>query len=828
MNYIAEFLLRSVSEKDAFCLFLHALRNKHLCCVYETNLPVLSDFMDIYEYQLSHNLPELSDHLKANNFLAPFYSIEWFTTLFTLSCPPVLTLGVWDLFFFGLKDALLRCAIAMMEILQDKLMFLGTEDLLKNFRIMASNVDAEEVLKSALKVVIVPCKVKKKMLSIPPGDKGDVLLALRIHYLRQTEEVRRERGDDTDRRTKEKEDRHNRKNKSSEQDSGKQKVRVDSEDNCVSYIPAFSNDEYFDADESLMIKVAELRQVASMCDRFFNVNLFMRKWVDCLPLFKSELTRYILADQLLREALSNGVHIRIISFLLAVCGADPNSQDLFLYTPLHIAAMNNRYDAARVLLMSGGDTNIYGALGFSLRGRMKLPADVISNISHVSMNLTNWPATLVLLRGKCCVHCNILVPSATSGPAKCCHCHLTLCTNCTNQHCCIYQLMQEEKSFSASGDKKVLLTSKEEGEMKFDGVEKIISDAETIVSSESYDDLCSLDESSFDATITKYPPNWKGYRGTEITGPQPWQKLLLPLLFDITDLVEIFDTQDDKISSAHHDEKFVSDKEGILNPNERKGQFHHSKSMHLDNPSLTLTRSIHGPPPRFLYYRDEVRESLKSLYRDAKSMSEPIADSSRASREDKSTITPSHTISESEKKIAIVAAILNRHWEMKDDNFLWVQDDLAWNCRDCFVQFSVFQRKHHCRRCGGLFCGEHAPLVELITCLPADICRGRSHDELIASVNLNQKELLEPVRLCKTCSFEICHAQAVFEEVWANKEKLSFSYWNEVVLEGRASVHLSDCTFPVNYKELEQWIGLNDSVGISLEVSFQHIRASDI
>lgn len=179
---------------------------------------------------------------------------------------------------------------------------------------------------------------------------------------------------------------------------------------------------------------------------------------------------------------------------------------------------------------------------------------------------------------------------------------------------------------------------------------------------------------------------------------------------------------------------------------------------------------------------------------------------------------PPHILSvKVRKKIAIVAAILNRHWEMKDDNFLWVQDDLAWNCRDCFVQFSVFQRKHHCRRCGGLFCGEHAPLVELITCLPADICRGRSHDELIASVNLNQKELLEPVRLCKTCSFEICHAQAVFEEVWANKEKLSFSYWNEVVLEGRASVHLSDCTFPVNYKELEQWIGLNDSVEISLE-----------
>uniref|UniRef100_A0A453M8P4 FYVE-type domain-containing protein n=1 Tax=Aegilops tauschii subsp. strangulata TaxID=200361 RepID=A0A453M8P4_AEGTS len=32
----------------------------------------------------------------------------------------------------------------------------------------------------------------------------------------------------------------------------------------------------------------------------------------------------------------------------------------------------------------------------------------------------------------------------------------------------------------------------------------------------------------------------------------------------------------------------------------------------------------------------------------------------------------------------------------------WVLD--ASNCQGCAAQFSLFTRKHHCQRCGGLFC----------------------------------------------------------------------------------------------------------------------------
>lgn len=103
MNYVVDFLLKVVPEDDAFCLFLYALRCQHICTIYETKLPILSEFMDIFEIQLSFHRPELAASLKEKGFLAPFYSLEWFTTLFTLSCPPALTLFIWDMFFFGVK-----------------------------------------------------------------------------------------------------------------------------------------------------------------------------------------------------------------------------------------------------------------------------------------------------------------------------------------------------------------------------------------------------------------------------------------------------------------------------------------------------------------------------------------------------------------------------------------------------------------------------------------------------------------------------------------------------------------------------------------------------
>jgi hypothetical protein len=45
---------------------------------------------------------------------------------------------------------------------------------------------------------------------------------------------------------------------------------------------------------------------------------------------------------------------------------------------------------------------------------------------------------------------------------------------------------------------------------------------------------------------------------------------------------------------------------------------------------------------------------------------------------------------------------LSGSWKLSEDDDMWVPDDCAWYCRKCSEQFSLFKRKHHCRRYLGL------------------------------------------------------------------------------------------------------------------------------
>ena len=36
--------------------------------------------------------------------------------------------------------------------------------------------------------------------------------------------------------------------------------------------------------------------------------------------------------------------------------------------------------------------------------------------------------------------------------------------------------------------------------------------------------------------------------------------------------------------------------------------------------------------------------------------------------------------------------------------FIWIPDENVEKCSECKVDFSMFNRKHHCRHCGNIFC----------------------------------------------------------------------------------------------------------------------------
>ena len=194
--------------------------------------------------------------------------------------------------------------------------------------------------------------------------------------------------------------------------------------------------EYFGflTDPDLMSSTYELKQILVMCDRIAQWVQLNQKWVDCLGCMKSELAKYNMADHLLRYAITRNSHIRTVLFLLAVAGADPNSQDRWLRTPLHYAASYNRPDVVRLLLLAGADPTVRGALRSPQQG--SVPATVVTPLQLVAQSSN---ACVTVLKGKSCVSCNVLFHNSTLHKEICGTCDVSLCSVCLESHNCVWQ-----------------------------------------------------------------------------------------------------------------------------------------------------------------------------------------------------------------------------------------------------------------------------------------------------------------------------------------------------------------------------------------------------
>ncbi|UZJ52410.1 hypothetical protein CBS101457_001730 [Exobasidium rhododendri] len=93
--------------------------------------------------------------------------------------------------------------------------------------------------------------------------------------------------------------------------------------------------------------------------------------------------------------------------------------------------------------------------------------------------------------------------------------------------------------------------------------------------------------------------------------------------------------------------------------------------------------------------------------------------------------------------------IINAHRGLREQVLLpsWETDGDVVQCRDCSRKFTFFLRKHHCRRCGRIYC---------------DACSNHrailSPDELVIDPSLPEMLFLEssgPTRICNSCDAEL-------------------------------------------------------------------------
>ena len=81
----------------------------------------------------------------------------------------------------------------------------------------------------------------------------------------------------------------------------------------------------------------------------------------------------------------------------------------------------------------------------------------------------------------------------------------------------------------------------------------------------------------------------------------------------------------------------------------------------------------------------------------------------------------------------------------------WMKDEHSESCVDCKVKFTIYERKHHCRNCGQVFCSScsqyQAEIPRLNILQPVRVCKS-CHNHLRINVSKNTKQK----RLTKTHS----------------------------------------------------------------------------
>ncbi|XWV24513.1 phosphoinositide 3-kinase [Tupanvirus deep ocean] len=99
---------------------------------------------------------------------------------------------------------------------------------------------------------------------------------------------------------------------------------------------------------------------------------------------------------------------------------------------------------------------------------------------------------------------------------------------------------------------------------------------------------------------------------------------------------------------------------------------------------------------------------------------------------------------------------------IKNKNNVWINDNMVKECQKCQSQFSFWNRKHHCRRCGMVFCytcvNNYIVIPEFITDRPepADVW----------NISYYITSLKGPeVKVCKECYDQIREKTAAYERI---------------------------------------------------------------
>ncbi|KAF1777130.1 hypothetical protein PC129_g21 [Phytophthora cactorum] len=385
MNFIAAlFLVEGLSEADAYALFLYMLKKRHLAGIYHRSSTFLDEYLQHFEQMFIRDLPKLHAHLLAQGFAIPMYGIEWFTTLFSLSTKTDLACAIFDLFFVGVQDIFLRAGLAILKLLEAKLMCMTFEDFLREFKPLVRELDPYQVILQAL-----------ALRPNPKMHREDTTAHVsREHFIRTMGAVAPSCSDAG----------------ASSSDSSS----ADGDEESISSISGFG------LHRTLPPEMAD-------AIRSGNGTLVRQLWeAHVVRRHHSSIASVVLANEILHFAIWYG-RVSVACLAIDRCNADVDNRDDTGLTPLHFSVIRNQPDMVRLLLT-------HGARMQETSMRRLSPLE----LAHRWKRRDTTAARLVLEKEEVCLYCSTKFDVLALETAVCGHCEFRFC--CKPKHAlCIFK-----------------------------------------------------------------------------------------------------------------------------------------------------------------------------------------------------------------------------------------------------------------------------------------------------------------------------------------------------------------------------------------------------
>jgi len=138
-NRIAAIALLFMNEEDAFWCFVYIVEELLPEEYYSKQLIGVQVDQEVFKELICEKLPNLAIHLESHRVDPTLFSLNWFLCLFVDSLPVNTYLHIWDAFLFEGCKVLFRYAVAILKLIEDKL--LAANDYMSIFNTFRTEID---------------------------------------------------------------------------------------------------------------------------------------------------------------------------------------------------------------------------------------------------------------------------------------------------------------------------------------------------------------------------------------------------------------------------------------------------------------------------------------------------------------------------------------------------------------------------------------------------------------------------------------------------------------------------------------------------------------